>query len=67
MAQNSQDFNTLEEDDMVCVGDYMAKWKDVRNVLLEFEMEITYENVYDLMVSTIEVAKEEKAKVKEKP
>ncbi len=67
MAENSQDFNALGDDDVVCVGDYKAKWKDVRNVLQEFGLEITYGNVYDLMVSSIKVAEEERAMESGKP
>ncbi len=67
MAENSQDFNALGDDDVVCVGDYKAKWKDVRNVLQEFGLEITYGNVFDLMVSSIKVAEEERAMESGKP
>jgi len=67
MAENSQDFNALGDDDVVCVGEYKAKWKDVRNVLQEFGLEITYSNVFDLMVSTIKIAEEERAMARGKP
>ena len=67
MAENSQDFNALGDEDMVCIGDYKAKWKDVRNVLQEYGLEITYGNVFNLMVSTIKLAEEEKAMERAEP
>ncbi len=53
------DWNSVPDDAVLEMGNYVAFYKHVKAVLNEVEMEITTETITDLLRSTIQVVEEE--------
>lgn len=54
------DWNTVPNDAILEMGNYIAFWGDVKEVMNDVGLEITSSNIYDLIRSSIQVAREER-------